>query len=105
MRCKYNVLTQPVLQSCITSEDGPGQCNDEHARVRVLKHSMLKYEHVHDPHSDQWATVVVAIEVVEVVGGGVDVVVCSVVVFVVDVVTDGSAVKETAFGEVKIAKK
>jgi len=94
MRCKCNVLTHPELQSCTTSEDEPGQRNDEHARVRVLKHRLLKYEHVHDPHSDQWGTVVVAIVVVEVVCDGVDVVVCSVVAFVVVVVTVGSAFDE-----------
>ena len=103
MRC--NLLTHPEPQSCTTSDDDPGQPTDEHSRVRVLKHSVLKYEHDHDPHCDQWATVVVAMVVVEVVVDDVDVVVCVVVVFVVVEVDVGSAVKETAFCEKTMAKK
>jgi len=87
-----NLLTQPVLQSCKTSDDGPGQPNDEHSRVRVLKHRVLKYVHDHDPHSDQWATVVVAMVVVEVVVGWVVVVVVVVVVSWVVVVGFGVVV-------------
>ena len=90
---KWNVPTQPVLQSCTTSEDGPGQPTDGQSRMRVLKHRLPTYEHFQAPHCDHWASVVVAIVVAEVVVDGVDVVVCGVVVLVVVEVTEAKASK------------